>query len=96
MTSATGKAVGEAIVSGLGIAFTVLVQLLFWFTLVFAIAERTGAAYVPATGRPWTPDDLPALPEPDRLSLGEAVARRSRSGPSSSRRSSGSRWRSRS
>ena len=71
---AGGKAPGEAIVSGLGIAFTVLVQLLFWFTLVFAIAERAGAAYIPATGRPWTPDDLPELPAPDRLSLGEAVA----------------------
>jgi hypothetical protein len=71
---ATGKPAGEAIVSGLGIAFTVVVQLLFWFTLVFAIAERTGATYIPATGRPWTPDDLPALPAPDRLSLGEAIA----------------------
>jgi hypothetical protein len=71
----SGKAVGEAIVAGLGVAFNVVVQLAFWFTLVFAIAERTGAAtYVPATGRPWTPDELPELPAPDRLSLGEAIA----------------------
>ncbi len=60
--------------SGLSIAFTVVVQIVFWFTLVFAIAERAGAAYIPATGRPWTPDDLPELPAPDRLSLGEAIA----------------------
>ena len=39
----SGKPVGEAIVSGLGVAFTVAVQLTFWFTLVFAIAERTGS-----------------------------------------------------
>ena len=71
---ATGKPVWEAIVGGLSIAFTVAVQLVFWFTLVFAIAERAGAAYIPATGRPWTPDDLPELPAPDRLSLGEAIA----------------------
>jgi hypothetical protein len=71
---ATGKSVGEAIVGGLSIAFTVTVQLAFWFTLVFAVAERAGAAYIPATGRPWTPDELPELPAPDRLSLGEAIA----------------------
>jgi hypothetical protein len=70
----SGKPVGEAIVSGLGVAFTVAVQLTFWFTLVFAIAERTGSAVVPATGRPWTPDLLPDVPAPDRMSLGEAVA----------------------
>ena len=39
----SGKPVGEAIVSGLGVAFNVAVQLTFWFTLVFAIAERTGS-----------------------------------------------------
>jgi hypothetical protein len=70
----SGKAVGEAIVSGLGVAFTVAVQLTFWFTLVFAIAERTGSAVAPLTGHPWSPDDLPDVPAPDRMSLGEAIA----------------------
>jgi hypothetical protein len=70
----SGKPVGEAIVSGLGVAFNVAVQLTFWFTLVFAIAERTGTAVAPLTGQPWSPDQLPELPSPDRMSLGEAIA----------------------
>ena len=70
----SGKPVGEAIVSGLGVAFTVAVQLTFWFTLVFAIAERTGSPVASLTGQPWSPDDLPDVPAPDRMSLGEAIA----------------------
>jgi hypothetical protein len=70
----SGKPVGEAIVSGLGVAFNVAVQLAFWFTLVFAIAERTGSPVAPMTGQPWSPDQLPELPAPDRMSLGETVA----------------------
>jgi hypothetical protein len=70
----SGKPVGEAIVSGLGVAFTVAVQLVFWFTLVFAIAERTGSPVAELRGQPWSPDQLPELPAPDRMSLGEAVA----------------------
>jgi hypothetical protein len=70
----SGKPVGEAIVSGLGVAFNVAVQLAFWFTLVFAIAERTGSAVAPLTGQPWSPDHLPEIPAPDRMSLGEAIA----------------------
>ena len=70
----SGKPVGEAIVSGLGVAFNVAVQLTFWFTLVFAIAERTGSAVAPLTGQPWSSDQLPELPAPDRMSLGEAIA----------------------
>ena len=71
----SGKPVGEAIVGGLGVAFTVAVQLVFWFTLVFAIAERTGHRPSCAVhGQPWSPDQLPELPAPDRMSLGEAVA----------------------
>jgi hypothetical protein len=69
-----GNPVGSVITSGLGAAFNVGVQLAFWFTLVFAIAERTASDAIPATGQPWTPDDLPQVPAPDRLSLGEAVA----------------------
>ena len=69
-----GKSVGEAIVTGLTVAFNVALQLAFWFTLVFAIAERTGSTAIPTTGRPWTPDQLPELPAPERMSLAEAVA----------------------
>ena len=69
-----GNPVGAVIASGLGAAFNVGVQTAFWFTLVFAIAERTASPIVPTTGRPWSPDDLPAVPAPDRLGLGEAIA----------------------
>jgi hypothetical protein len=74
LIGATSKPIGEAIVGGLGVAFTVAVQLVFWFTLVFAIAERTGSPIAPLTGQPWSPDQLPELPAPDRMSLGEAIA----------------------
>ena len=47
----SGKPVGQAIVSGLGVALMVAVQLVFWFTLVFAIAERTGAGRADAGSR---------------------------------------------
>ena len=33
-----------------------------------------GTQVAPIDGQPWTPDQLPELPAPDRLSLGEAVA----------------------
>jgi hypothetical protein len=74
LIGATSKPIGEAIVGGLGVAFTVAVQLTFWFTLVFAIAERTDAPIAPMTGQPWSPDQLPEVPSPDRMSLGEALA----------------------
>ena len=69
-----GNSVGSVIVSGLGAAFNVGVQTAFWFTLVFAIAERTASPMIPTTGRPWSVDDLPEVPAPDRMGLGEAVA----------------------
>ena len=37
-----GATVGQAIVTGLGTAFQVAVQMLFWFTLVFVLIERFG------------------------------------------------------
>jgi hypothetical protein len=82
-----GSTIGQAIVAGIFGAFQVAVQTLFWFTLVFAIIERVAAPTGPiefgAAGvvvgrgagvRPWTVDDLPALPDAGRISLGELVA----------------------
>lgn len=69
-----GNPAGTVITSGLGAAFNVGVQTAFWFTLVFAVAERVGSDAIHATGSPWTPDDLPDVPAPDRLGLGEAIA----------------------
>ena len=82
-----GSTIGTAIVAGITAAFQVAVQTLFWFTVVFAIIERVGgpkeraelSAAAAAVGvrdpgaRPWTLDDLPALPVAERISLGELV-----------------------
>ena len=83
-----GSTIGQAIVAGIGGSFMVAVQTLFWFTLVFAIIDRVGgpkeraelnaaavAVGVRGSGdRPWTLDDLPALPAAARISLGEMAA----------------------
>lgn len=68
-----GSTPGEAIVGGGTAAFNVAVQTLFWFTLIFAIAERTtGSAVVRA--RAWTPDSLPALEDRGRIGIAEVIA----------------------
>jgi hypothetical protein len=53
-------------------AFNVAIQLVFWFTLVFALIERAGAHTIDAG--PWTPDRLPDLPAPTRPGLPETIA----------------------
>ena len=42
------------------------IQLVFWFTVVFAIVERTEGKDIGAATQ-WTPDHLPALPVPGRM-----------------------------
>jgi hypothetical protein len=68
-----GSPAGESIVAGGSAAFNVAVQTLFWFTLVFAIAERTGGAGGLAP-RPWSPDALPALDDRGRIAIPELIA----------------------
>ena len=65
--------IGQAIVGGLGSAFMVAVQTVFWVTLVFVAIERTtkGGATLVSTGAPWTPDALPELPDAGRMGIGE-------------------------
>ena len=65
--------VGQAIASALGTGFTVTTQMLFWFTLVFAIAERFGGQDA-LRGKTWTIDDLPQLPQSGRLGLFDAIS----------------------
>jgi len=60
-----GSDIGQLIWSGVSVAFTVTVQLVFWITLVFALVERAGGTPLEIGGT-WTPDDLPALPAPGR------------------------------
>lgn len=62
--------IGDVIAAGITAAIGVAVQLVFWFTLVFALLERT-ADRSWDVGTQWTPDKLPALPAQGRPSLAE-------------------------
>ena len=62
--------IGDILAAGLSVAFNVAIQVVFWFTVVFAVIERT-ADTPQAVGTKWTPDQLPALPAAGRLSLAE-------------------------
>ena len=69
----SGNTVGQAITAGIGTAVTVSLQILFWVTLIFAIIER-GANVESITGKAWTVDDLPELPDDGRISIADAVS----------------------
>ncbi len=62
--------IGDVVAAGVTTAFNVAIQLVFWFTLVFAVIERNAGKQADV-GTQWTPDELPALPVPGRLSLAE-------------------------
>ena len=70
-TSFAGDAsIGDVVAAGITAAINVGIQLVFWFTLVFAVLERT-ADRSWDVGTQWTPDKLPALPARGRPSLAE-------------------------
>jgi len=69
---ADGVAAGSAIVSGLGTAISVAMQIALWTTVVFAVLERTGTRPAELTG-PWTVDRLPADHPPRAVSLVDTV-----------------------
>jgi hypothetical protein len=71
----SGAAVGAALISALGTGITVTIQMLFWFTLVFALLERFGDQEL-STGTPaaWTVDALPELPDDGRLGIFEVAS----------------------
>ncbi len=60
----SNRLVGTAVTAGINVA----VQLLFWFTLAFAVLERAGH---PSFGEQWSPDRLPELPRPSAPSVVE-------------------------
>jgi hypothetical protein len=64
-----GGTIGESIAAGLSAGFNVAVQTLFWVTLVFAVIG--GAAVLPERSEP---DELPQVPAPDRVGIGETGA----------------------
>ena len=70
--SIAGAGLWNALLSAVGSAFSVGIQLAFWVTLVFALIDRGGAK--PRAAFPeWDLDDLPDLPD-RRIGLGETVA----------------------
>lgn len=68
-----GESIGDIVGGAVGVAFEVGIQVAFWITVVFAIAERTSDESVAASLRTeWTPERLPKLPQV-RGSLGETI-----------------------
>jgi hypothetical protein len=76
LTVADGNSdLGDVLESGIGSLFEVGIQVLFWVTLGFFIAERTSGSDGPSAlfGR-WTVDDLPERPAQGRqIGLGETL-----------------------
>ena len=71
-SAVAGAGIGEVVLSALGSAFSVGIQLAFWVTLVFAAIDRSGARPRRDPGD-WDLDDLPEAPV-RRVGLGETVA----------------------
>lgn len=67
-----GSSIWQVLLSAIGTAFSVGVQLAFWVTLVFALIERSGAR-PRARSSDWDLDDLPEVTD-RRIGLGETVA----------------------
>jgi hypothetical protein len=67
----TGTPPLEVLASGLGLLVMVAVQVVFWTTIGFAIAEHTGTDRLPG-GHRWTVDDLPKRAD-RQVTLGETV-----------------------
>lgn len=69
-----GDSLGEVVGAAAWMAFTLVVQIAFWVTLVFVLVERGGGSDdVRSSLGEWTPDRLPELPE-RRGSLSDLVA----------------------
>lgn len=68
-----GEGVVDALVSGAGVAFVAAVNVAFWATLGFAIAERSGARPIEHGEPAWDPSRLPELPSAGRITPGDAI-----------------------
>jgi len=60
----------EVVAGSLWAGLVALVNVGFWSTLGFAVAERQGAQTDPET---WVPEDLDAVPAPSRPGLGDTI-----------------------
>lgn len=68
----------DALMTGIGTALTVAIQIAFWVTVSFVILERVdpaslGDADLGRAVGPWTVDRLPKLPTPGQVGIGEAI-----------------------
>ncbi|HWV36362.1 MAG TPA: permease prefix domain 1-containing protein [Thermomicrobiales bacterium] len=69
-----GKGVGEAITETLGALFLAVVQIVFWITLGFVIAERTVGPEMPGRRNArWSVADLPDAPTERQVTLGSVL-----------------------
>jgi len=66
-----GDGIGPSVVSALWVGFMVAVNVVFWVTGVFALAERGKVEGVDVV---WDPDQLPDEAAPGGVGLGETVA----------------------
>ena len=66
-----GAGIGEPLVHAASAALGAAIQVAFWVTVGFALVERGDARRTESTA--WTPDQLPQLPSPGRLSPVELV-----------------------
>lgn len=72
--ASSGGDLAKALGSGIESVFEVGVQILFWVTLGFVIAERTSGPDGPSLGKAWTVDDLPETPARGRqISIGDTL-----------------------
>lgn len=64
-----------AVISGVGTGVATAIQVMFWVTLGFAIAERTGANPDLMYGQSaWSPKELPELPQKRQITRVDAIA----------------------
>jgi hypothetical protein len=70
-----GEAIAASIVDGVGGAIATAIQICFWVTVGFIIAERTGAnpADISMKSAQWKPADLPHLPKDRQISSADAI-----------------------
>ena len=69
-----GKSAGAAITETLGALFLAVVQIVFWITIGFVIAERTVGPEMPSQRRArWSIADLPDAPAKRQVTLGSVL-----------------------
>lgn len=74
VVSLVSKIIQGIFQTGLGMGFTAAFQALFWTTVGFVIAERTGAFSDSTPHKDWQLTDLPPLATEKKISIAESVS----------------------